>query len=141
MPFDSYLPLDACQLGYIYRLHSRNLAFGAFDGDRGFLGIRTKFGERFLDTEYHWDHPPFPTAKPLEAVAKVPEGVPISASLYTIDARTLRRLEQAFDSTTTRLSWLDAETGKVVEGAQPRGVHNKALWDLLEKVYDGYRDL
>ena len=42
-------------VGRVYRLRSRNLKIGIYDGDMGFIGIRTKFGNRFLFTEYHWD--------------------------------------------------------------------------------------
>jgi len=44
----------------VYKLISRNLSFGVFDGNTRFIGIRTKCGRRFLDTEDHWDTgPPF----------------------------------------------------------------------------------
>lgn len=59
--------LSECKKRRVYKLHSRNLSFGVFDGKTGFIGIRTKFGSRFLDTEYHWDTgPPFGTACPEE---------------------------------------------------------------------------
>lgn len=50
---DRVIPLTECVRGHCYALHSRNLLFGVFDGDRGFVGVRQKFGERYLDTEYH----------------------------------------------------------------------------------------
>lgn len=37
--------------GNIYRIRSRNLPYGVYDGIGGFIGIREKFGERYLDTE------------------------------------------------------------------------------------------
>lgn len=46
------IPLASCIEGHLYRLCSRNLSMGVFIG-RGFIGIRQKFGARFLDTEYH----------------------------------------------------------------------------------------
>ena len=50
---------------YVYRLQSRNLSVGVYreidSGEsgisRGFTGIRTKFGARYLDTEV-WKEPP-----------------------------------------------------------------------------------
>ena len=38
--------------GKIYRLRSRNLIVGAYDGRGGFIGIREKFGQRYLFTEF-----------------------------------------------------------------------------------------
>lgn len=70
---DTPIALADCQVGGVYRLRSRNLAFGIFDGKRGFVGIRTKFYSRFLDTEYHVDAPPFNTATPIELVGFIDE--------------------------------------------------------------------
>jgi len=72
-----YLRLEDCAPRTVYRLRSRNLAYGAFDGKDGFIGIRKKFGNTFLDTEYHWDYKrgPYGTVKPLEAVAILPGGI------------------------------------------------------------------
>ena len=41
--------------GRVYKLDCRNLVIGVFDGIDSFIGIRTKFGRRFLDSEIHWD--------------------------------------------------------------------------------------
>ena len=63
---DEYFSLNQLQPGMAYKLHSRNLAIGVYDGNEGFIGIREKFGPRYLFTEYHWDQgPPFGTAIPL----------------------------------------------------------------------------
>ena len=63
-----HIPLTECEHGHIYKLDSRNLSFGAFDKEDGeFLGIRYKFGDRFIDREEHWDlGPPHGTAKPVK---------------------------------------------------------------------------
>jgi hypothetical protein len=43
----------------LYRVRSRNLVIGAWDGDkRGFIGLREKFGERYPFTEFHHDADP-----------------------------------------------------------------------------------
>lgn len=65
----AYLPPAECKRGHVYRLSSRNLAFGVFapEKENGFIGIRDKFGSRYLFTEHHWDNgAPYGTAKPLE---------------------------------------------------------------------------
>ena len=63
------IPLKDCKKGYVYELSSRNLLVGLFDGDAGFIGIRKKFGNLYLFTEYHWDTgPPFGTVQPLKQI-------------------------------------------------------------------------
>jgi hypothetical protein len=39
----------------VYKIESRNLSFGVWDGEQNFVGIRTKFNDRFLDEEVHYD--------------------------------------------------------------------------------------
>ncbi len=59
------ISLADCIKGRVYRLHSRNLARGVYDGEQGFIGIREKFGSLYLDTEYHWETgAPHGTASP-----------------------------------------------------------------------------
>lgn len=68
-----YIDLGDCIDGHLYRLISRNLAYGVFDASRGgFVGVREKWRgkdrpkARFLFMEFHWDGDSFPTVKPLE---------------------------------------------------------------------------
>lgn len=67
------IPLDQCEDRRLYKIGSRNLSYGVFRTEsRGFIGIREKFGDRFLFEEYHWDTgEPFGTVTPLEATAHV----------------------------------------------------------------------
>ncbi len=69
-----YIPLANCKHGYTYKINSRNLSFGVYDKDtQGFVGIRTKFGERYLFTEFHWDTgAPFGTVRPKKELEKCP---------------------------------------------------------------------
>ena len=77
-----YLPRESCIKGHLYRIHSRNLSTGVFDGISGFIGIREKFGSRYLFREYHWDNgPPFGTVKPQEDLGAIPEGIPLCEHL------------------------------------------------------------
>ena len=63
-----YIKLEDCKEGYVYRILSRNLAFGVFQKD-GFIGIREKFKSRYLFKEYHWDTgAPYGTVKPKEEI-------------------------------------------------------------------------
>lgn len=74
----SYIPRVECKKGFLYKLHARNLDIGVFDG-KGFIGIRQKFNDRFLFTEYHWDDgAPYGTAKPLQELQEVSKDIPIT---------------------------------------------------------------
>lgn len=67
--------------GSIYKLRSRNLAYGVFDGDRGFIGIREKLGSEFLFREYYADGSPYGTVQPLEEVGAISGAVEIAETL------------------------------------------------------------
>lgn len=53
-PYEPGIPGDELQRRRIYVLLSRNLDLGVWDGEREFIGIREKFGARFLDAEDLW---------------------------------------------------------------------------------------
>jgi hypothetical protein len=73
-----YIPLDQCIKGMVYRVESRNLSMGVFDGGHAFIGVRNKFGTRYLFGEHHYDDgPPNGTVEPLEELGMVPEEVNI----------------------------------------------------------------
>ena len=78
-----FIPLATCKHGWLYRIHSRNLDFVVFNqGTNGFIGIREKFGDRYLFTEFHYDAgAPYGTVKPLQELEKVPDGIPVSTHL------------------------------------------------------------
>jgi len=78
-----YFPLAYCLHGHVYRLSSRNLGLGVYDAERkGFIGIRSKFGDRFLFMEEHTDvGPPYGTAYPTARVGYAPEGLQLGEML------------------------------------------------------------
>lgn len=56
------IPMSQCIPRRLYKIGSRNLSFGVYDGNEGFIGIREKWTSKYLFTEYHWDQgPPFGT--------------------------------------------------------------------------------
>lgn len=101
------IPLSECEDRRVYRIHSRNLKFGAFDVRKGgFVGIREKFGERYLFVEFHHDTgPPFGTVRPKEALEVV---IPESVSMDEYEL--------------------------VVEDGQKRYRSNPELFGILKKV-------
>lgn len=81
------IPIDELVPRGIYRLYSRNLLVGVWNGKTdkwcGFVGIREKFGDRFLFSEYHWDTgAPYGTARPLELIGIVPEGIDLQEGYH-----------------------------------------------------------
>lgn len=69
------IPLTDCKHGGLYRLSSRNLLLGVFNKNTsGFVGIREKFGDHYLFTEFHWDtSAPFGTVRPIELLEMYPD--------------------------------------------------------------------
>lgn len=79
------IPIPECKYGGIYRLRSRNLPYGVYDGHGGFIGIREKFWDYFLFKEYHWDTGrPFGTVTPLELVGTIPGHIKIQESYPSV---------------------------------------------------------
>ena len=79
------IPLPECKKRTIYKVNSRNLLYGVYDGNEGFLGIRQKFDYKFLFTEYHYDQgAPHGTVRPIEPVEVLPDWIDLKHSLGTI---------------------------------------------------------
>ena len=80
----SMIPIDRCVKGGIYRIHSRNLRFGVYDGNGGFIGVREKFGSRYLFTEYHYDHDQHGTVTPLKRTGRIPDGMEVLTHIRVV---------------------------------------------------------
>lgn len=53
------IDMDALVEREVYRIRCRNLSVGVWDpSQRGFIGVREKFGDNYLFTEYHYDADP-----------------------------------------------------------------------------------
>jgi len=67
-----FIPLEQCEDRGLYRIRARNFNLGIFnEATKGFMGIREKFGSKYVFTEYHEGQHHFPTAAPLEALPEV----------------------------------------------------------------------
>lgn len=50
-----FIPVADLEHGRAYRIKSRNLRVGFWNADKdGFVGVREKFGDRYLFTEHQW---------------------------------------------------------------------------------------
>jgi hypothetical protein len=82
VPVAGFLAPSALVERCVYRLCSRNLEFGVFNGTRGFIGIRDKFNFRYLDTEYLADPPGLGrTAHAIELVGTIDDAITLSEDL------------------------------------------------------------
>lgn len=92
-------------------MRSRNLSHAVFNGETGFIGIRLKFGSRFLDTEYHWDMgAPHGTLRPLEDLGLIPDDIePVEG-------------------------WWNSETVHVPENELAKYLPNEKLFKYLEEL-------
>ena len=123
-----------CRKGYLYKLESRNLASGVYDGEEGFIGIRTKFSSVYLFTEYHWDQgPPYGTAIPLKEVGKVPEGIPLITHFPCVDKETDREVEFGTPISQGGKGWFFKDTGEGGESICSYSPGNAELQAWIEK--------
>ena len=141
MTEESYLPISECKERHIYRLHSRNLAFGVFapERDNGFIGIRTKFGARYLATEYHWDNgPPYGTAKPLEDVGIIKEPrirlVEDDPDLCRFCGERAKFIKEDDDPKSYKGEWIHIGGDGLCSPAQVVRPKNRALFGFLESL-------
>lgn len=125
--------MDECIPRRLYKIRSRNLIMGVFDGKEGFVGIRQKFGSKFLFTEFHWDQgPPFGTVFGVEDTGiDLPEHIQLCESPGTVDRETGRWV--AFDKSIAEggRGWYFTDTGESSEDIQPVGKSNIELFDWL----------
>lgn len=125
-----------CKNGYVYEVDARNFSYGVYSSEEsGFIGIRHKFADEFLDIEVHWDvGPPYGTAKPLRELGKVPDNIRCQTSLGLV-----------CEETGKPISWYDGRYVYLFEGAEAstpeKGktimavrLGNKPLEDWLKKT-------
>ena len=127
-----FIALAQCQPRHLYRLHSRKLTQGVYDGQGGFIGIREKFGNHFLFTEYHWEHPSFATVRPLEDLGLIPADLLVATDLGSIDDATGRMVDFDRPVADGGRGWFFTDNGETVGVLQGiRLVWNKGLYEWL----------
>ena len=135
------IPMEECIARRVYKIESRNLTVGVYDGKQGFIGIREKFGHRNLFTEFHWDQgPPFGTVSgQMDTGVDLPNDVALAESLGTVDRITSRPVH--FDGPVSEgaRGWIFSETDEASEEIHPVGVKNEALFQFLEKIQNESR--
>jgi len=98
-----YIAQDNCKQGYLYKINSRNLSYGVYDGKQGFIGIREKFGSKYLFTEYHYDQgAPYGTVFPEKELEKIPDGIELCEYFPSEQESGLKMNKTLFDYLTTK---------------------------------------
>ena len=127
------IALSDCRENVCYRLRSRNLELGVFNGRGGFIGIRTKFGSRYLFTEFHQESSAtHGTVSPLTEVATLPAGILASESLGTVDETTRRAVEFDRPRLEGGRGWYYRDTGEADDDISPVRLDNDALFAWLD---------
>lgn len=127
------VPIDECIPRRLYKLRSRNLTLGVYDGKQGFIGVRHKIGSNFLFTEYHWDQgPPHGTVLGVvDTGIDLPGHIQLCESPGTVDMETDRWV--SFDKPVANggKGWYFTDTGEPGENIRPQGKRNAELYDWL----------
>jgi len=130
------ISLSECKKRRVYKIHSRNFSYGVFNGEDGFMGIREKFGNRYLFTEFHWEQgPPFGTVQPDEDLnIDVPEEIELIEYTEPIDKKSKRPV--AFDTPVSQggKGWFFLDTGEASAEIDPMCFVYKPLFDFLNAI-------
>lgn len=136
-PSPSVIRQEDCEPGGVYRVKSRNLTVGVYDGNGGFIGLREKFGDLYLFTEYHCDKgAPYGTVYPYEKLDVSTEGLPI-VERFTPACRDCGE-EVEFEYGETGRGWFHTDSPDTHK-ANPVGRSNTALFEFLSQFEEEYR--
>jgi len=126
---------------HVYRLTARNFFLGAWDAAHGgFLGIREKFGNRYVFTEYfaEQDRSSGTAHAWTDADAVVPDEIELTEYLGTQCSEHKRRarfVESVPGAFPTRGRWVHADDETELDGDDsPMSISNQALFDFLEPL-------
>ena len=136
-----YIPVYELAHGAVYRIHARNFSIGMWDQNaKGFIGVREKFGSRFLFTEYHWDiGGSVGTVKPVEMLIDRDFDYTVTADFgpvcegHTMEVRYLDHISE----------WRHVKNGMPFEtctAPSPYYIQNQKLFEYLEGLSHAYGD-
>lgn len=131
----SRIPLNECRHGYTYQIQSRNLAFGVFNREtRGFVGLREKFGDTSLFTEFHYDTgPPFGTVAPLREIEECPVK-DLREHPETRCSKCKKPMKHGPSTPLGIITWVHAGGEAPCRSGWPCAVTNKELFDYLKEI-------
>src|SRR5713226_2195652 len=106
----------------VYRIRSRNLRLGVYDGQGGFIGIREKGGYRYLFREFDASVKDWGGGTVMyvsEAVAELPPGIELQEILGTMDSVTGRPVGFGGVRSEGGRGWFFLDTGEASTAIQP----------------------
>jgi hypothetical protein len=81
---EGFIDLKDLKKGTVYRITSRNLIVGVFDGSTDFIGIRVKFGNKYLDAECEYTTSEnYGTARAKRELGVIPESIALTTQSGT----------------------------------------------------------
>ena len=128
--------------GEIYALRSRNLSVGVYvESERGFIGVREKFGNEFLFMEYRYDdNHAHATAWATAHLGTVPTGIPLREYLGSTCSTCgveVQYMENVPGAVPRRGYWVHLyDTMAVDPQHSSMAVHNSALFRVLKPLSD-----
>jgi len=131
------IPLYECINRRIYEVKSRNLLWGVYrQRTKGFIGIRTKLGARFLFEEHHWDADPH--LGTVSAMRDTGVDLPVHIELCCdrvgpYGSRTGKAMywQRDTDDPATGRWYYSKDNTVSAKGDYPRTASNKVLFDWL----------
>jgi hypothetical protein len=125
----------------VYRLQSRNLLVGVWVAERdGFIGVREKFGDEYLFTEYHLEgNGATGTANGIEDLRfNIPKDVELRERKPTLDNRTGRLVGFTEPIAKGGRGWIFLDTGEASTSIAPVSYPNQELFDILYPYHEKF---
>ena len=135
---ENNIKLDNCTKRNTYKINSRNLSYGVFDGVNGFTGIRSKAKMRYLFTEYHREiGPPFGTVSPIENLGTIlPDDISLKESLGTVGNKSRRPMSFLNRGNPSKPAWYydDIHCEERDPEDHPVSLKNEKLFEFLLRL-------
>jgi hypothetical protein len=144
------IPLDKCENRRLYLAKSRNLnKVAVFDkATKSFFGLRTKFGNVFIDNEYHWDTgEPHGTCNAINVLDEIlPKEIKLKLDLGSMCSNCNKLVK--YDMTQSIKingrdfpgQWIHLEETECKE-ISPCSIYNQKLYDWLKNMEEKYERL
>lgn len=130
------IPIKDCIKRRVYKLDCRNLSHGVYNGDCEFIGIRTKFGSRFLFAEVHYDASDmFGTVRRMEDTGiDVPNDIELRENMPSVDRKSGRPVYFDKPIDDGGRGWVFEDTDEADENIWPVGEVNRKLFKFLDNI-------
>lgn len=144
--------MEDCIARRLYKIDCRNLSYGVWNGKDGFIGIRTKFNQKYLFTEYHWDTgEPYGTVfEAIDTGIDVPDKIELKERGPIVDKITQRLVAQKPQQLNIPISvatgifmpsnnndayaWYFLDTGECSKHIRPVSSQNQQLFDWITEI-------